>query len=166
MANLNNCMNSTHLYETIVYYHVLSATNAEAARSQVEEHQRSVKHMVQDTGTGMSPGVTVPVESTSDSLMVQQVTDNPEVQVLETDALNQDSLGAYLRAIKTAIETEQQNVPEAEDSPNKGSVQYASHALNRKITWAADELDKTQSIEYSIQLCQLMKSAAEAPQPR
>ncbi|XP_067681329.1 protein ZNRD2-like [Haliotis asinina] len=37
-------------------------------------------------------------------------------------------------------------------------------SLYRKLTWASEELLKTQSVEYSIQLCQLIKNCADAIQ--
>ncbi|XP_041351972.1 protein ZNRD2-like isoform X2 [Gigantopelta aegis] len=40
----------------------------------------------------------------------------------------------------------------------------ALNTLNKKLCWATSELDKTASVEYSIQLCNLIKSCASAIQ--
>ncbi|KAK6180647.1 hypothetical protein SNE40_008656 [Patella caerulea] len=98
----------------------------------------------------------------------QRVTSREETE-FEDLPLQPDSQIIEPELPPLAVVTNNQNVTSSNPTINSGTCSIPSSdliqsvaVLRNKLRWATEELDKTASIEYTIQLCQLIKSCADA----
>ncbi|XP_050407317.2 protein ZNRD2 isoform X2 [Patella vulgata] len=98
----------------------------------------------------------------------QRVTSREETE-FEDLPLQPDSQITDTELPPPAVVTNSQSVTSSNRTSNSGTSSIPSSdfiqsvtVLTNKLKWAVGELDKTASIEYTIQLCQLIKSCADA----